>query len=199
MGRRTARRNRIGTAAAALAAGAMVAGLTVQTSLAAFNGVADNPSSDWATGVVSLADDDGGTAMFDVAALKPGDVSTRCIEVEYTGTLDSDVKVYGSVSGTLGGHLDLQVEVGSGGSFADCAGFTPQLGSPIWTSATLASFGATHADWASGLDVGWDPSGPDELGNTETRTFRFTTTVADDPAAEGTTATATFTWEAQNL
>ena len=56
-------------------------------------------------------------------------------------------------------------------------------------------FAAGHGDWTSGVPATgrWTPSGP------ATQVYRFTYGIADDPAAEGQTAGATFTWEARSV
>jgi hypothetical protein len=177
--------------AAALLSLLMVSVLVVTASRAAFSDTTDNAANSWAAGTVTITDDDSGSAMFSVTAMKPGQTVTNCIAVTYSGTLTpADVKLYGSTGGTgLDAYLDTTVEIGTGGSFGDCTGFTT---SSTLFSGTLASFASTYTNWASGL-AAWSPA-----STPESRTFKFTMTLQDDNSAQGLDATATFTWEAQN-
>ncbi|MCU1678354.1 MAG: hypothetical protein JWM93_3112, partial [Frankiales bacterium] len=79
------------------------------------------------------------------------------------------------------------VEDGSGGSFGSCAGFT---GSLLY-SGGLDQLAATHGDPATAMPLGGTGAGDGS------RTFRFTTTVLDDNAAQGATAGASFGWGAE--
>jgi hypothetical protein len=178
---------------AAFAALALVSGFVVQTSSAAFSGTTSNSGNSFSAGTVSLTDDDAAAAMFSLTNLKPGSTSTKCIELTYTGSLATAIKLYGAIgAGTgLGAYIDLTVESGTPGTFADCSTFA---GTQIY-SGTLANFASTYTNWASGLsDANWTPS-----TNGQTRAYRFVVTLQDNNAAQGLTATSTtFTWEAQN-
>jgi hypothetical protein len=191
--RRRDLRDRLVRASAPIAAFLLVGALVVVGSRAAFSATTDNASNSWTAGTVVLADDDTGSAMFNVTAMKPGASSVKCITVTYSGTLTpADIKLYGTVAGTgLATYLTTTIEIGTGGSFASCTGFTP--GSTLYNS-TLASFGTTYTNWASGL-ANWSPA-----STPDSRTLRFTTTLPSgvSNAAQGLTASATFTWEAQN-
>ncbi len=138
-----------------------------------------------------ISDDDAGVAMFNVPAMAPGQSVDTCIVVTYSGSLTpADVKLYTAVGGTgLANYLDLQVDIGTGGSFGSCSGFT--VSSTPYTG-TLAGFAASYTDFATGLG-GWSPA-----ATPESRTYRFTLDLQDNNAAQGLDATATFTWEAQN-
>jgi hypothetical protein len=142
---------------------------------------------------VGLSDDAAGTAMFggdgSGGVLVPGRPAERCIRVTFDGDTDAGpVLLYAAkAQGALARHLDLQIAIGrDGGSFGDCAGFTPTR--TVFTG-TLERFGADHAAYDSGL-VTWDPA-----ASGEALSFRFTLTVRDDPAAEGLSASFGFTWE----
>lgn len=142
---------------------------------------------------VDLTDDSAGTAMFvDHDGLVPGAPEQRCIRVTFHGDVDpAAVRLYAaSASGALAPYLDLTVEMGpaQAGSFEDCGGFVPEA---ALFSGTLAAFGAGHGAYDTGLTT-WDPVGPGE-----SRTFRFTVAVQDDPAAEGLGAGFGFAWEAR--
>ena len=165
--------------------------LILTASFAAFSDTTDNSGNTWSAGTVILNDDDSGSAMFIVSDMAPLATVTECIVVTYSGSvLPADVNLYGVSGGTgLDVYLDVTVEEGSGGTFASCAGFTP-IGPAIFTG-TLTSFAATHTNFATGAGA-WNPA-----ANPESRTYRFTVTLQDNNAAQGLSATATFTWEAQ--
>jgi hypothetical protein len=140
--------------------------------------------------VVELTDSDAGTAMFvDGVPLAPGVTEERCIEVAYRGVADPrPVKLYATgISGALAGWLDLTVDIGRAapGSFGSCSSFVPT--DPVYTG-TLADFDAAHGSYATGVPT-WDPAEAQE-----TRHFRFTVAVQDDPAAAGLSATFGFSW-----
>ena len=144
----------------------------------------------FAAGQVSLTDDDSGSALFTATALKPGLTATRCIKVTYTGNVASGVKVYATgYTGTLGAYLDLTIELGAGGTYADCTGFSP--GSTIY-SGTLAAFAAARTSYATGI-AGFAPS-----SNPTAATYRFTYLLQDNYSAQNLTSACTFTWEAQS-
>ena len=163
--------------------------LTAKRSQAAFTDSTDNAGNSWGAGSVSLTDDDATVALFSFTGWTPTDTATRCIEVTYSGTvLPAAVRMHAATGGGLGDYLDLTVEVGTGGSFASCAGFAPT--STIY-SDTLSNFSATHADYGSGLPVFT------AVGTPSSQVLRVTTSLQDDDAAQGLGATATFTWETQ--
>jgi hypothetical protein len=142
--------------------------------------------------VLTLTDDAAGTAMFaDDQGLVPGLPEQRCIRVTLDGSVVPEpVRLYAAdVSGALADHLDLVVEVGpDGGAFGSCSGFVSE--SELFTG-TLAEFGGLHTGFDSGI-AAWSPVGPGE-----SRSFRFTVTVRDVPAAEGLSAGFGFSWEAR--
>ena len=162
----------------------------VTTSRAAFTDTTENAGNSFASGSVIITDDDGGSAMFAATEMTPGEPVIECITLTYSGSLvPADVRMYGVSAGVLATYLDTTVEIGSGGSFGDCTGFTP---SSTLYSGTLANFSATHTDWATGLATFTAPANP------TTQTLRFTVDVQNDPGAMTQSATATFTWEAQD-
>jgi hypothetical protein len=75
---------------------------------------------------VQLADDDGDQALFAASALAPGHSVTRCLEVGYTGPADQGMVRLAAtdVTGPLAAALTVSVEIGTGGGFASCAGFS---------------------------------------------------------------------------
>lgn len=171
--------------------------LVWHTSNAAFSATTSNPGNNWATGTVTISDDDGGsTAMFSATGLKPGSTGTKCIAVTYGGSLAAAVKLY--VSSTTPGtpdlspYLQLTIEEGSGATFAGgCGSFVSSA--TLTTATTLTALAAARTNYGNGLGT-WAPSG------SATKSYRFTYTV-DSAAPNGAQAAGTqasFTWEAQN-
>jgi len=177
--------------AAVVCACLLVSLLVFRSTHGAFASTTSNAGNTITAGTVNLTDDDAGSAMFSVSGVGPGDTMQHCITVTYTGTLASaDIRMYGASGGTgLAQYLDTTIEVGTGGSFASCTGFSAQA--TLYTG-TLATFATTDTDWASGLAAFSTSSSP------ASRTFRITLGVEDNNSAQGLTATPTFTWEAQN-
>lgn len=190
---------RAGFLAAPFVGLAMAVALVWQSSYAAFSATTDNGVNNWAAGSVTIADNDSGTAMFnltDDGALKPGSTRSRCIEVSKTGSLAATVKLYGSGLATTNGlssYLDIAVDQGTGSvTGGSCGSFTPLgTGASVY-SGTLAGFTATNSVGGYG---DWAPA-----AGSQTRTFRFTYTLnASAPnSTQGGTAAITFVWEAQN-
>ena len=168
----------------------MLTVLIVTNSRAAFSDTTDNTTNTFASGSVVITDDDAGSALFTASAMTPGSPVVECITLTYSGTLTpADIRMYGTSSGTLAGYLDTTIEVGTGGAFGNCTGFTPS--STIYTG-TLTNFSTTHTNWATGLATFTAAANP------TSRTLRFTVDVQNNPAAQGQSASADFTWEAQD-
>lgn len=168
--------------------------LVLRVSAAAFTATTENPGNSWATGSITLSDDDGANvAMFDVTGMLPGQNETRCITVTYTGDADpAVVKLYTDVTdGGLGPHLDVTVRevTQTGGSGSTCG----TLSDPtvIVNNVTLNAFATAHADYSNGAGT-WDPS-----ASGQTKTYEFSVTLGSDTpgTAQGGDAQATFTWE----
>ena len=182
---------RLGAGLLAVTAAAFVA---IQATSAAFTSQTDNTANQFDAGTVVLTDDDSGSALFDGSSLyKPGFSEVGCIEVTYSGSLDSEVHLFGAVAGGDGleAYLDLKIERGDG----DCTTFG--TATTIWDTPAdgdLGVFLASANDFASGID-NWSPTGG---GPNDMVPYRFTITLQDDNAAQGLSATVDFTFEAQN-
>ncbi|MEZ5323120.1 MAG: hypothetical protein R2698_13790 [Microthrixaceae bacterium] len=183
----------------AAAAAVMLAGVVaLEGSRAALSATTDNGSNTFGAGTVVLSDNDSGSAMFTLTTMQPGSPEVRCIKVSYTGSLTADVKLYGAVTAGTGleSYLDLTVETGSGtgatGVGGSCTGFSSP--STVYSTDTLANFVSTHSNWATG-------NGTNFTGATNPTDvyYRFTIDLQSNNAAQGKTATAAFTWEAQNV
>lgn len=175
---------------AAAASAAFVAVLLVGGTRAAFVATTENAPNTFSAGEVVLSDDDAGSVLFDIANLAPGDARTRCISVDYTGSLTADVRLYGEVGGNgLADFLDVTIEAGTGGGATSCGGFVP---STTLFTGSLARFGSDHTGYSDGLE------GFAGATDSASRTYRITLDLRDDNAAQGRSATAGFTWEAQS-
>ncbi len=165
--------------------------LVVGGSQGAFSHTTDEVAPRSMADSVLLTDDDAGSAMFAVVGMMPSDTVVKCIVTTYGGDLTpADVSLYGISGGTgLDAYLDLTIEEGTGGAFADCSGFVA-TSTPF--SGTLADFAGTHSDFGNGLRT-WSPA-----SSQESHSYRFTVSLRDDNAAQGLEATATFVWEVQD-
>jgi len=171
-------------------------------SYAVFTATTGNTGNSFASGTVAIEDNDSNSAMLSLANAKPGDADTSCIRIEYTGSLDSTVRLYGSVSGGLADYLTLTVTRGtdSSPSFDSCANFTADAtnyigaGNGVVYSGPLSAFPASYAagivDPTSGTPETWSEN--------EAHSYRFVVTLEDDNAAQGLTGDASFIWEARN-
>ena len=179
---------------AAFCALALAAALTWSTSGATLSSQAVSSGNGWAAATVALSDDDANSAAFSASGLRPGSVAVRCVTVTYAGDVAADVRLFatsGTYGGTLGPYVDLLVEEGSGGSFADCSAFTRLS---VLHDGTVASFAAARTDFASGVGS----FAPTAAG--AQRVYRFTYALRDDAGAvalANLTATLGFTWQAR--
>lgn len=180
-------RAKLGASAAILALLGAIASGTVHS---AFSTTTNNTANTYAAGTVVLSDNDSGSALFTMTNLKPGDTQTRCIKVDYTGSLTSAVRLYGATGGTgLDQYLTLLVRRGSfpGAPPASnaCTGFTSAA---TIHNGTLQAFPDSYA---AGLDEGSWTNGTSNV-------YEITVTLQDNNAAQGLTASQTFTWEARS-
>ncbi|MGK5682216.1 hypothetical protein [Actinoplanes sp. URMC 104] len=167
-----------------------VAGVVVQATHASLSETVVNSGNSWATGAVTVTDNDHGQALFSDTALAPGTGPATCVEVTYRGDVDAEVRLYltglderGQRLGTL---LRLRIDIGSGASCA-APGTWILLG-----DATLRETAAAR-NWSTGLRPGlWRPR------PAQTRPYRFTPTLADDNAAQGSRADFGLIWEARS-
>lgn len=166
-----------------------------QASNAAFSDTTDNGANNWAAGSVVIADDDTGSALVNVTGLVPTDTDSRCLNVTYTGSVASAVRLYatGYSDSGLGQYLTITVEEGTGatgGASLDCSGFTG--GTALYTG-TLHGFATTNTSYAAGVSS-WAPTG----AGPEVKSYRLTWTVQDDNNANGASTQVSLTWEARN-
>lgn len=185
----------------------IVAALVVTTSGAVFTGSTTNAGNELSAATVSLTDNGGGSALFQVTGLIPNDTITRCIEVTYDGSATgADLAVvklfsnadYNDSPGTFDTVLDLAVSIGDADDTCASADGWTELTSTV-PQETISSFSGSYSDYSTGLSTGWTPS-----ATPETRAFQFFVqfqSSADDTyqnAALGTTTPLDFTWEVQS-
>lgn len=189
-----------------LAVGVVAAAAGVGT-FAAFSSSTQNGPNSFAAGTVTIGDDDGTTGtVLSLTAAKPGDTATGCIKVSYTGSLAANVHLYGSVSGALAPYLNLTVTRGTGSStFPACGSFTADTanyfgnGAGVVYSGLLSAYPSTYA---AGIvdpqNCGSPPCAAQSWTNPSNHVYKFVVSLANDNNAQGLSASATFTWEAQN-
>lgn len=187
---------RLGAVAATALAFTGATGLVWQASYSAFSAQTTNPGDTWATGSVTLTDDDAGATMFNATNMKPGATGSHCIVVTSNGSLPASIKLYGTGLTTTNGlstYITLTVTQGTGGSFGSCSGYTQAATNPSVYSGTLAGF--TANSYNTGLGS-WTTPG----GVSDSRTFQFTWTFSSTPpdSTQGGSASVNFVWESQN-
>jgi predicted ribosomally synthesized peptide with SipW-like signal peptide len=181
-----------------LVAGVLSA-LAALATFSAFSSQTDNPGNDVTAGTVTLTDNDGGTAAYNVTNAKPGQSSTPfCIRASYTGSLDADVRLFTpSAVGALAPYVTLKVETGSGSS-TNCSDFTQGAGDATLFNNTLDTFPTSYAG-SSVIDSG--PGAATKWVNGNSVDYRVTATLsaaAPDTAQGATTGSHTIRFEARN-
>lgn len=187
---------------AAVAIG-LVAVLTGSLTYATFSSSTSSPGNSFAAGTVIVADNDAGVAMLSLSSALPGTTDTGCIRVTYSGSLDANLRLYATVSGSLAPYLTLTVTRGTDAapSFDSCGSFTPDVtnyvgaGAGVVYSGLLSAYPTSYAagvvDPSSGLVETWTSG--------EARSYRLSISLNNNSAAQGLSATAAFSWEARNL
>ena len=151
--------------------------------LAAVSACLATPGTSWAD-PGTLTTDAGGSALVTAVQLSPGHVLERCVVVSTpTAYTAADLGLYVTAFGALADHLNVTIESGTGGSFADCTGFTGKL-------VFVGTLGA--------LAAGFDAVRPDRVGHYSADlsavTLRLRFSVQDDNSAQGLTTSAAFWW-----
>jgi len=167
----------------------------------AFSGATSNSGNTFQAGTVSLTDNDNGGTLVTLSNATPGSTTTGCITVTYNGSLPADVNLYATVSGTLAQYLTLKVTRGSNsGAFPSCTfnadnrDYISQ-GLGVIYNGTLSGF----PDSVSPMPDPEEPTGnPESWTNGEIHSYKLEVTLQDNAAAQGQSATASFTWEARN-
>jgi hypothetical protein len=181
---------------------ALMAGVAVFTTSAAFTATTSNPGNQIEAGTVAIGDSDAGTGvLYNALNQKPGSgngPTARCIRVSYSGSLASAVKLYRNAVSN-GTAFRLKVERGGNSLTApaanmNCTGFNP-TSTPF--DNTLDQFPATYA---AGID---GKAGATPWSSGDTEDYRFTIYTVDDATPNAHTSALdsgshSFTWEAQN-
>jgi hypothetical protein len=181
---------------------ALMAGVAVFTTSAAFTATSSNPGNLIEAGTVSIGDSDAGTGkLYNALSQKPGagnGPASACIRVTYSGSLASSVKLYRSAV-TNGDKFHLTIERGGTSLTApaadmNCTGFSASSTAYDSTLDLLGNSYGTGVDgkaggaaWTSGQSVD----------------YRFTVYPVDDSTPNAHTSAVdtsahSFTWEAQN-
>jgi hypothetical protein len=176
-------------------------GLSALGVFGAFSSTTSSASNQFASGTVVLGDNDLGASLYNISNAKPGESTSKCIKVTYTGSLDADVHLYTtSTIGTLGQYVELTITPGSqaSSSFPSCTGFTPDSGGALYTG-TLSAFATAKSSYANGI-VDY-PGSTTKWQANDSVVYQITVGLqsAAPEAAEGlSTGSHTFTWEARN-
>lgn len=199
---RKIRARKIAAFSAAPLAILLAGGLVWQGSYAAFSATTRNSGSSWSTGQVALTDDDAGRAAFTVNNLVPDQTGKKCIVVTSSSSVPGEVRTYtqnlAKSPQALEDHLKMTVEMGTGGSFNDCAGFTA-TSSPI-TAQPLSALATTNGDYAHG-GTSWKTAGTPGEAKAYRVTWKFdatTMTQSQIDALQGAQTSVDLVWELQS-
>lgn len=174
-----------------LLSGALVWGATN----ADWSGTSSNSGNRWTSSSLGLANDSR-VPMFRVDRMHPGDTGSNCIRIKSNADFPTALKLYtdaDSWPSDFQSFINLKIDVGSGGSFGNCKGFTPHRSA---FDGTLDTFIALHTDFRTGLGPWLLPGKPPN-----SLSFRFAwqfSPSAPDSAQNEDTNESTFTWEARN-
>jgi hypothetical protein len=166
--------------------------LAVQNAVAALGDPATGQEGGFRAGTVYITSDGGGQATLSMPDGAPGQVATSYTTIRYEGSLPAGVRLYASTSGTgLARFLRLTITRGKGAgkSFIPDSIDYAGAGPGVLYRGTLAAF---PSDWANGV------VDPQSWMQGASHTYRFVAKLANDPAAEGLTAEASFSWEARS-
>ena len=206
--RARSRFRRIGLSLLVLGGFGTIAGVNT---FGAFTDTTPNGGNQFTSGTVDIDDNDNGVALLTLTNGEPGTTDLGCITVTTNGSLDSNVRLYGTTTGTgLDAYADLTVErgtfAGAPPGFDDCTGFTPDAvnylgaGNGVIYSGTLQAFPDT---WAAGV-VDPTAGSPETWTTGESHVYRFTVAIQNpgdgsENPAQGLTAEQALIWEARNI
>jgi hypothetical protein len=184
---------------------ALMAGLAVFVTSAAFTATTDNPGNRIEAGSVALSDTDANASLYNQLDVKPGasnGPTSECLRVNYSGSLGSTVKLYRSAVSN-GNDFNITIERAYSGHGTpltapagdnNCTGFV--AGSTVY-SGSLQGLGTDFASGSAGKN------GANTWASGDSVDYKFTISVADDPTPNAHTSdhdsgVHSFTWEAQN-
>jgi predicted ribosomally synthesized peptide with SipW-like signal peptide len=179
----------------------VVGGLSALVGLgtySAFTATTTNSGNNISSGTVAISQHTGATTLYNVTNQKPGDSTTKCIRVTYSGSITaSAVKLYTSAV-TNGTNYNLEIDRGSGLTTLDgtmsCAGFNQ---TSVAYNGNLGSLGTTYGTGVDGKAAAATWATNDSVD------YRFIITQNDDttPNAHTSVVSSTahsFTWEARS-
>ena len=180
---------------------ACAAGLATYGTFSAFSATTQNDGNQITAGTVVLDDNDSNGVLYSYANIKPADPKTQCITVTYSGTLDSNVRLYvptAPTTATLTPYVNLKIEAGvpDASPATDCSDFDSSPATLY--DGKLNTFLSTYNTYAAGL-VDFPGTGSSWTAADGRVTYKFTVSVDDDNNAAGKSVSAhTFKWEARN-
>jgi hypothetical protein len=162
----------------------------------AFSDTAASEGNHFDTGTVRIDSNSPVSRALQLANAGPGDITTKCITVQYTGTRAAHVHLYSTTATTgkdLAPYLTTTITRGSfpGQPPADndCTGFTPDPSNSALYSGKLSALGPTY-------DTGLVD--PDTWQQGDTAVVQVSVSVDDDNAAQGANADNALVWEARD-
>jgi hypothetical protein len=194
------RKSAISVLACALLAGVVGMALT----FSAFTSTTENTANTFASGTVVLGDNDLNVALLEMSEMQPGSTATKCLTVEYTGSLDSTVRLYGETTSTplkdLSPFIDVVVTRGTFPGAAPalnaCDGFVADtadhkaLGAGILFKDLLSAYPADYAAAIVDPDDTWETN--------EKAVYQVEVTLKSDDDAQAKDAATTLKFEAQD-
>jgi hypothetical protein len=185
---------------------ALIVALLIGATVANFTTSTGPDNNQVSAASISIRDNDDEGGLFSLSGMQPGDTATACIKVTYTGSAASDVRLYGTTTGTgLDQYASLQITRGTYGSpepsFGSCTNFNADSTAYI----TGQSAGVIYVGTLAGFPTGWatgrtDPSSaaPETWTTNEAHVYKLQVALGDNAAAVSKSATQVFTWEARN-
>lgn len=197
-----------------------------QATHAAFSDTSSTGSSSWTTAKVEITNDQAGTAVFNgLTGLKPDTTAnslilnaagpyngasssatggSACIKVSYTGSVTSNIRMYGTITNAgLAQYLLLSVDTGTNAT-ADAANATDVTCSTYTRVATVSGPSPNSTVYLSGFPSAWATANTTAWTNAAPNTskwYRISWLLPANTALTGASsvnAQAVFTWEAQN-
>jgi len=173
--------------------------LTIGAGLAfpALSSSTSNAADVFSAGTVSVSDNDSGAATMTLTNARPDATTSGCIAVTYNGTLGATVRIYATITGTLGPYVQLKVDRGTlSGSFPSCTGFVLDgvdykgLGAGVLYNGLLSAFPTTSGAAVTDPAATWSSS--------DSHGYRLTATLQNNDLAQGLSANVTFIWQGAN-
>ena len=129
----------------------------------------------------------------------PAIAVVRCIQVTYTGSLDSTVSLYSSAVGAIGPFVNLTIDKGTGTDRVPGLHGLHVRGGPTSTRGRSAASPRRTPTSRNGSSA--TPGAQTVWNTNNTLVYRFTLTLQNNAGRErpARRATHSFTWEAQNV